>query len=141
MAHQDTLFPDDDDDDVAVRVAWRRLVDQTLPRAARAHPDWPVFRNHCFARILLDNACGIMWREAIEPPAWRNTPAPVLQTAIDLGESVLNGEADLWALNDRSLILRDKKPHGKKPAARRTPFKPSDSRHGRAAQARQFKTD
>lgn len=132
------MLHEDEEDEAALRGHWRTLVDVTLPKAARMHPNWPVYRNHCFARILLDNACGIMWREAIEPPAWRNTPLPVLQTAIDLGDSVLMGDADLWALNDRSLILRGKAPHGKKPASRRPRRTPKDHWHGRASQARRF---
>lgn len=132
------MINEDEEDEVTLRRHWRTLVDVTLPKAAQTHPDWPVYRNHCFARILLDNACGIMWREAIKPPAWRNTPLPVLQTAIDLGDSVLTGDADLWALNDQSLILRAKTPHGRKPASRQSLPTQKDSWHGRASQARRF---
>jgi hypothetical protein len=125
-------------DAAALRAQWRTLVDETLPKAARTRLDWPVFRNHCFARILLDNACGIMWRAAIAPPAWRNTPLPVLQTAIDIGEDVLLDVADIWALNDASLRMRGKRPQGRKPASRRARRTQGDRWHGRASQARRF---
>lgn len=113
------LFDETDEDAVEIRLTWRQLVDERLPEAARAHQDWPVYLNHCFARILLDNAVGMAWRKAIKPPAWRNTPLPVLQTAIDLGEDILSGEADLYRLNDRSLVMRGKPPRGKQPAKQR----------------------
>lgn len=129
---------EDDMDEAALRAQWRTLVDQTLPKAARTRLDWPVFRNHCFARILLDNACEIPWRDAIEPPAWRNTPLPVLQTAIDIGEDMLLGAADIWAMNDASLRMRGKRPHGRKPATRRSRRAQTQSRHSRASQARRF---
>ena len=95
------------------------MVDRELPKAADENTEWPVYLNHCFARILLDNAVGQFWRDVITPPAWKNTPPPVLQSAIDLGESILAGDADIWSLNDKSLQMRGKAPHGKKPAIRR----------------------
>lgn len=87
---------------------WRDLVDRRLPQAARARPDWPVRLDHCFARILLDNACGGPWRESVAPPAWANMPPERLAVAIDLGEAVLAETADLGLLNRRSLAWRGK---------------------------------
>ncbi|WP_027170635.1 GNAT family N-acetyltransferase [Methylobacterium sp. 10] len=87
---------------------WRDLVDRRLPQAARARPDWPVRLDHCFARILLDNACGGPWRESVAPPAWANMPPERLAFAIDLGEAVLAAKADLAFLNRRSLAWRGK---------------------------------
>ena len=95
------------------RLAWRRLVHETLPRAA-IDRDWPVSLDHCFARILLDSAIGAPWRERVRPPAWRNTPIDVLRDAISLGEAVLAGTQNLHALNDRSLMLRGKQPRQQK---------------------------
>ncbi|MEA1831468.1 GNAT family N-acetyltransferase [Methylobacterium durans] len=87
---------------------WRDLVDRRLPEAAGARPDWPVRLDHCFARILLDNACGGPWRESVAPPAWANMPADRLAAATELGEAVLAGRADLALLNRRSLGWRGK---------------------------------
>ena len=133
------MFDEVDEEEAEIRARWRELVDERLPARARRRKGWPVYLNHCFARILLDNACGTMWRKVIEAPAWRNTPLPVLQTAIDLGEDVLAGDADLWALNDASLRMRGKKPRGRKPAVR-TKFRRRDrSWHSAASQAKRFR--
>ncbi|MEO1282788.1 MAG: hypothetical protein AAFV69_13745, partial [Pseudomonadota bacterium] len=90
-----------------LRRAWRRLVDDELPRASKTRR-WPVSQDHCFARILLDHACGRPWREAIEPPAWRNAREETMIAALRAGESVLAGEADLHELNHQSLRMRGK---------------------------------
>jgi RimJ/RimL family protein N-acetyltransferase len=92
--------------EAARRAQWRDLVECRLPGAAR--PDWPVRLDHCFARILLDNACGGPWRDQIRPPAHANTPRDQLELAIALGEAVLAGQADLALLNRRSLAWRGK---------------------------------
>ena len=98
--------------DELLRAEWRDLVGRKLPDEAARRGDWPIRFDHCFARVLLDNAHDGPWRDFVEPPAWRNTPAPKLAAAIDLGRKVLDGRADLRALNDRSLRLRGKdRPH------------------------------
>ncbi|MEM8624679.1 MAG: hypothetical protein AAGG47_14285 [Pseudomonadota bacterium] len=93
--------------ETATRAAWRRLVDERLPAIAQER-GFPVRFNHCFARILLDCTLGRPWRDCVAPPAWRNMPIYTLEQAIALGEAVLSGEADLTALNRRSLALRGK---------------------------------
>ncbi|KQT11898.1 GCN5 family acetyltransferase [Methylobacterium sp. Leaf399] len=95
-------------DEPGLRSRWRDLVERRLPEAAPRRPDWPVDRDHCFARILLDNACGGPWRAFVAAPAWANTPADDLSRAVDLGEAVLAGKADLALLNRRSLGFRGK---------------------------------
>lgn len=95
-------------DGAALRARWRDLVDQRLPEAALGRSDWPVRLDHCFARILLDNACGGPWRASVAPPAWVNMPEDRLAAALDLGEAVLAGEADLTVLDRRSLAWRGK---------------------------------
>lgn len=97
--------PEDPD---GLRARWRDLVGTRLPKAARSRPDWPVSLDHCFARILLDNACGRPWREVVPAPAWRGASPALLRDACRLGEAVLDAEADLSALNRRSLALRGK---------------------------------
>jgi RimJ/RimL family protein N-acetyltransferase len=103
-------------DAAGLRARWRDLVDRRLPEAARGRTDWPVRLDHCFARILLDNACGGPWRESVAPPAWVNMPEERLAAALDLGEAVLAGRADLTTLDRRSLAWRGK---GRMPAAPR----------------------
>lgn len=88
---------------------WRDLVDRRLPEAATARPDWPVRLNHGFARILLDNACGGSWRDSVRPPAWANMPPERLAAAIELGEAVIDGRADLALLDRRSMLWRGRR--------------------------------
>ena len=95
-------------DEPELRATWRNLVENRMPEAAGTRRDWPVRYDHCFARILLDNAHGRPWREVVTPPAWRNTAADKLELAVTLGEDVLAGRADLRELNRRSLELRGK---------------------------------
>lgn len=122
MTHDPLLpFGFQDEDEAEIRLAWRELYRTRLPAMAERREDWPVYLDHCFARILLDNAVGQFWRDVIDPPAWKNTPLPVLQTAIDLGEAVLSDTADIWDLNDASLKMRNKKPRGREPARRQRP--------------------
>ena len=101
----------------ATAARWRDLVDRRCPRP-RPASDWPVRLDHCFARILLDNACGGPWRESVAAPAWANMPPERLAAAIDLGEAVLAGRADLALLNRRSLQWRGKR---RAPEAARRP--------------------
>jgi len=87
---------------------WLRLTRETLPALARSR-DWPVSADHCFQRILLDNACGGRWYDHIaRRPAYAHAPDAILAAAIALGESVAEDTADLDALNDKSLRWRGK---------------------------------
>jgi hypothetical protein len=97
-------------DRAALEAAWLRLTRETLPHAARSRPDWPVRLDHCFQRILLDNALGGRWYDHVaRRPAYRHAGTDALARAVALGEAVLAGEADLGALNLRSLHWRGKR--------------------------------
>ncbi|KAI7252175.1 hypothetical protein KC340_g17619, partial [Hortaea werneckii] len=93
---------------------WNELYKQRLPALAKARDPvqntWPVFLDHCFARIVLDNAIGRdkPWTEAIKSPAVKNMSEDQLKAAIDLGERLASGKADLVALDERSLEMRGK---------------------------------
>lgn len=97
-----------------LRERWNELYKQRLPALAKARdpvqPTWPVFLDHCFARIVLDNAIGNdrPWTEIIKQPAVKNMSEEQLKTAIDLAERLVSGKADLVALDKRSLELRGK---------------------------------
>jgi hypothetical protein len=85
---------------------WMVLTRDRMPRAARAM-GWPVHEDHCFQRILLDNACGGVWYDhIIGRPAYACASDRQLAGAIALGEAALAGEADLAALNALSLAWR-----------------------------------
>ena len=77
-----------------------------LPAAAEARPDWPIRRDHCFGRVILDAVCGAPWREVVASPAWRHLTADQLTEAVRLADAILSGEADLAALNAASATLR-----------------------------------
>lgn len=91
---------------MALELRWVQLTRRLLPEQAAAR-DWPVRHDHCFQRILLDNACGCRWYDVIaERPAYRHAPQDVLARAVGFGEAVLSGIADLHRLNQRSLAWR-----------------------------------
>ena len=113
MAAQQKLIPDPqgDERDALVR-RWFELTREQLPAAAPSR-DWPVRFDHCFQRILLDNACKGRWTDTIERPAYAHAPDTILRAAIAKGERVLADEADLWALDANSLLWRGKPLKGK----------------------------
>ncbi len=87
---------------------WLHLTRDVLPAMAAARA-WPVRNDHCFQRILLDHACGGCWYDAIVGrPAYRAASGRLLASAVELGEQVAAGRADLHALNRQSLIWRGK---------------------------------
>lgn len=87
---------------------WLRLTREEMPAVAGSK-GWPVRFDHCFQRILLDNAAGAVWYEVVEGrPAYRHAPEALLRRAVALGEEALAGVADLPELNRESLRLRGK---------------------------------
>ena len=87
---------------------WFALTRDEMPGLA-SRRDWPVRFDHCFQRILLDNAVGAKWNEEIPAPAYRNAPDEVLERAIALGRAAVDGVEDLASLNDNSLAWRGKR--------------------------------
>jgi hypothetical protein len=85
---------------------WLRLTRETLPTLADAR-SWPVRYDHCFQRILLDNAFGGVWYDFVgKRPAYAHAPEAALRRALTLGEECADGTADLSELNRRSLAWR-----------------------------------
>ena len=72
MELQGDFFEDTADQQNTARGAlvarWFALTRERLPALARER-DWPVSEDHCFMRILLDNACGGVWRDFVKAPA------------------------------------------------------------------------
>ena len=105
----------------ALEARWLDLTRRALPAVARER-GWPVTADHCFQRILLDNAFGGIWYDHVaQRPAYAHADATALGRAVALGEAVLAGEADLAALNRQSLAWRGKapsKPQGPAPISR-----------------------
>jgi len=102
----------------SLREKWTQLYHTTLPHLAKsrdpAQRHWPVFLDHCFARIILDNAVGGAqpWTAVVKAPAVRNMSEAQLCAAIEMGEAIVSGRADLVELDERSLGLRGKKAKG-----------------------------
>ncbi|KAI9652336.1 MAG: methylated-DNA--protein-cysteine methyltransferase [Alyxoria varia] len=97
-----------------LRETYTHLTRTHLPHLARqrspAQPRWPIALDHCFARVILDNAVGIdrPWVEVVKAPATRNMDLAQLRAAVELGEAVARGDVDLVGLDERSLRLRGK---------------------------------
>lgn len=109
---------------------WRQLYQNHLPTLAKAKDPvqkiWPVHLDHCFARIVLDNAIGTdkPWTEVLKQPAIKNMDANQLMAAIELAEKIATGEVELSKLNEQSLQFRGKTkkrgaPREEEPAAKK----------------------
>lgn len=93
-------------EDQGRRVArWLALTRVMLPGVAVEHR-WPIRLDHCFMRVLLDNAVGGVWHHTIARPAIKHADAETLERAIGLGERVMREPSELAVLNRRSLDWR-----------------------------------
>ena len=95
---------------------YRELVRERLPAAARAH-GWFLRDDHCFGRVLLDDAVGGCWYDVLDRrrTAFVQLDDDQLAGAVALAERLLEeGDPLLRELDDRSLSWRGK------PAKRRT---------------------
>jgi hypothetical protein len=100
-----------------LEASWLDLTRRRLPQAATVRR-WPIRHDHCFQRVLLDNACGGVWYDHIDGrPAYRAAPLRVLAAAVALAEDAEAGRADLPALNAASLGWRAER--GRRPRPRR----------------------
>lgn len=108
----------------ALQAEWNTLYRTTLPTLARekhtsksaSSPSdkWPVVLDHCFARIILDNAVGKdqPWTSVVKAPATKNMTESQITAALEMGHRIADGQEDLWALDEKSLQLRGKQPKG-----------------------------
>lgn len=88
---------------------WLALTRVALPALA-ADRGWPIRADHCFQRILLDQACGGCWYDHIAGrPAYTHASDKVLDAAIALGDAAVAGTVDMAALNRQSLNWRAKR--------------------------------
>ncbi|KQU61878.1 GCN5-related N-acetyltransferase [Sphingomonas sp. Leaf339] len=93
----------------ALEAEWLHLTRVELPALAAAR-DWPVRADHCFQRILLDNAFGGRWYDHIpRRPAYAHAAPEMLAHAIAIGRTAIAGQADMDDLNRRSLAWRGKR--------------------------------
>jgi hypothetical protein len=87
---------------------WLHLTRTVLPALARER-GWPVRNDHCFQRILLDNALGGRWYDHVAGrPAYRHLGDEALARAVELARAAKAGTLDLKDFNRRSLAWRGK---------------------------------
>lgn len=91
-----------------LRRRYRRLTTEALPRAATERDDWPVDRDHCFARIVLDDVFGDVWYDHVDGrPAYEALSEAELREAIDIADRMLvDGRSAVAELNENSLRWR-----------------------------------
>ena len=87
---------------------WLHLTRVVLPALAHERR-WPVRADHCFQRILLDDAVGGRWYDHVAGrPAYRHVREDALAHAVATARALAAGEGDLPAMNARSLAWRGK---------------------------------
>ena len=89
---------------------YRELVRSELPAAARAG-GWVLREDHCFGRVLLDDAVGGCWYDVLDRrrTAFLQLTDEQLAGAVALGERLLvEGDPLLRELDERSLAWRGK---------------------------------
>ena len=88
---------------------YMHLTKEVLPSIAKKKkPDWPVYEDHCFQRIVLDTICGGVWYEHLKRPAYENLTNEQTKLAVELCENIINGKAKLNQLNQQSISWRRK---------------------------------
>lgn len=100
-------------DRAALLIRYRALVDAELPAAA-ARERWVLRANHCFGRVLLDDAVGGCWYDVLDRgrgAAYRRLGDAQLAHAVAQGERMLaEGDPLVRELDGRSLAWRGKPP-------------------------------
>ena len=89
---------------------YRQLVREVLPAAARSH-GWVLRDDHCFGRVLLDDAVGGCWYDVLDRrrTAFRQLDDAQLAGAVALAERLVEeGDPLLRELDARSLAWRGK---------------------------------
>ncbi len=97
------------DDLTTLRAAYARMITEDLPEQARRHGDWPIERDHCFGRVVLDNVFEDVWYEHINgSPAYEHLSYAQLRAAIAIADRMrTEGRPAVAALNRRSLRWRE----------------------------------
>ena len=104
-------------DRAALEARYLQLVRHDLPEAAR-RGRWVLRLDHCFGRVLLDDAVGGCWYDVLgrgRTPAFRRLSDDRLVHAVATGEGLLvagpeEGGRRLVELDARSLAWRGKPP-------------------------------
>jgi len=101
----------------ALEARWLDLTRSVLPGLA-VERGWPIRRDHCFQRVLLDAAFGDAWYAHVaQRPAYRAMSDADLARATELAEAAAIGAINVIELNVRSLAYRGKSvPNGRRSA-------------------------
>ena len=97
-----------------LRAEWKSIYSKTLPSLALSKSPtqevWPVHRDHCFARIILDSVTGYgkPWTSRLKSPAVKNMSPEQLRRCVSLGHAIAEGREDLSSLDAQSVEARGK---------------------------------
>jgi hypothetical protein len=100
----------------ALEQRYLELVRRTLPAAAR-EGGWVLREDHCFGRVLLDDAVGACWYDVLDRrrTAFRQLDDEQLAGAVALAERLpVEGDPLLRELDARSLAWRGKPPRAER---------------------------
>ncbi|EMA21556.1 hypothetical protein [Haloarcula marismortui] len=97
-------------DIASLRETYLRKVTETLPARARASGDWPIHRDHCFSRVVLDTVFEDEWYDHVNGrPAYEHLSVAELTRATDIADRMLaEGRPAVVELNNNSLRWRGK---------------------------------
>ena len=84
-----------------------RMVNIAWPALAKER-GYPVYFNHCFRRIIYDNACGEQWQNVIANKFKDRAPLELLQSVEKVILKIENGDLSMHEANRRSLKWRGK---------------------------------
>lgn len=94
-----------------LREQYISLINKQLPARAK-QGGFPVYLNHCFARIVLDNLFEDCWYQHLsrKTPAYKQLDEDQLKAVIALAQSMLNSPETAQIFNQNSLHWRKKHP-------------------------------
>ena len=97
------------EDLTTLRERYLQRVTKGLPEQATKAGDWPIYRDHCFARVVLDTLFEGVWYDHIDrTPAYKQLSTAELREAIAIADRMLeDGKPTVEALDRQSLQWRD----------------------------------
>lgn len=97
----------DGTDITKLRERYTTLVHERLPEAAQEE-GWPIDRDHCFARVILDTLFEDEWYDHVDGrPAYEHLSQSELEVAVAIAEQMIDGgRSVVTELNTESLRYR-----------------------------------
>lgn len=90
-----------------IKSKWKVLYSETLPVFAKEN-EWPVYLDHCIARIIYDHVAGDRWDRVWKKPAIHNLNKTQLSACINVANNLIEKRLDPVTLNKQSLRYRNK---------------------------------